>query len=60
MKKSLIAFTMVLALSAQQASAYQQNDGTGPNGQSGGRPNFCDIEFAMPFGLVFRPCRFFG
>lgn len=60
MKKRFTALAFLVAVASQPASAYQQNDGTGSNGNNGGRSSFCDSTFVMPFGFVFKPCLFFG
>lgn len=60
MKKNIMAFALIVMVTSHPASAYQQNDGTGSGGTSGGRASFCSAGFAMPFGFVFRPCSIFG
>lgn len=61
MKKKLILAAILTAAISQPSFAYQQNDGTGSNGNNGGRNSgFCSTVIVMPFGFVFKPCLFFG
>lgn len=61
MKKKIYAVAILATVLAQPAYGYQENDGTGSNGNNGWRNSgFCSENFVLPFGFLFKPCLFFG